>query len=214
MPGDWLGNPTWAPAERWTGGIVRASPSTLLVASGTEPAWSPLGDEIAYVGESNGAGVMRPTWRGDGFALAFWQDRDPNGPTPDIRGSKSSFARLGAYEGRAGLHLGVLWWCADPPDRHPRSPRAHPREGGHHMNGSASQLVAGRPVPGLLRARGHEARDRHGCHDAAAAEGGVLPARVAAMTLRAQDGGEKSRIAESSVTDWVGQTAVPPTPPP
>lgn len=129
VPGDWLGNPTWAPAAKdatrfriaysdinlgqvrivaftTTGGVVRASPSTLLIPGGSEPAWSPLGDEIAYVDEVDGvwgvwltdttgstrtllpqtvtpAGVMRPTWRSDGLALAFWQDRNPNGPTPE-----------------------------------------------------------------------------------------------------------------------------------
>lgn len=128
VPGDWIGNPTWAPAAAGatrfriaysditlgqvrlvsfttTGGVVRPGPSTLLVPGGAEPAWSPLGDEVAYVAEVNGmwgiwitdttggtrtlipqtaspVQVMRPTWRGDGLALAFWQDRDPNGPTP------------------------------------------------------------------------------------------------------------------------------------
>jgi Tol biopolymer transport system component len=128
VSGNWVGNPTWAPAApgatrfriaysnidlgevdlvdlTTSGGAVRAGTPRRLAAGG-EPAWSPQGDEIAYTASlpdgrigvftmdtlgGNQAvipqtvlpgGVMRPTWRADGLALAFWQDRDPNGPDP------------------------------------------------------------------------------------------------------------------------------------
>jgi hypothetical protein len=130
VPGNWVGNPTWAPAlpgaTRFriaysdidltevdvvdlttVGGVKAGTPRRL--ATGAEPAWSPLGDEIAYTADlpdgrraiftmdtlgGNQAPipqtalpgyVMRPTWRKDGLALAFWQDRDPNGPDSTVK---------------------------------------------------------------------------------------------------------------------------------
>jgi Tol biopolymer transport system component len=125
----WIGNPTWSPIfepghsyqlaysdldtdSLWVvdisvvAGIPKGSAPRLLTASGREPAWSPLGDEIAYLRAGPGGGVgiwitdpagtapapvyeppasegrtfMRPTWRADGLALAFWEDRSPTSP--------------------------------------------------------------------------------------------------------------------------------------
>ena len=128
--GAWLGNPTWSPivgtgpsyqfAYVNVGGddTVRAVDVTIvagvprggiprpLASPAAEPAWSPLGDEIAYVrtGAPGGIGIwvtnvagtihtavhqppasdsttfMRPAWRSDGLALAFWEDRNPASP--------------------------------------------------------------------------------------------------------------------------------------
>ena len=175
--GAWLGNPTWSPivgtgpsyqfAYVNVGGddTVRAVDVTIvagvprggiprpLASPAAEPAWSPLGDEIAYVrtGAPGGIGIwvtnvagtihtavhqppasdsttfMRPAWRSDGLALAFWEDRNPDSPenkkilvvtrasrtsswsTPTTRppGSESQrgeCARLGSHQERARLH--------------------------------------------------------------------------------------------------------------
>ena len=131
VPGGWVGNPTWAPYEpgatrfriaysdidlgevrvvavTTSGGVLRGGGSTLLVTGAAEPAWSPLGDEIAYtastdqgigvwITDTTGSvrtlipqtvlpgGVMRPAWKGDGLALAFWQDRDATSDRPDVK---------------------------------------------------------------------------------------------------------------------------------
>jgi dipeptidyl aminopeptidase/acylaminoacyl peptidase len=87
-------------------GVPKGSAPRVLTTGGREPTWSPLGDEIAYLrpGPDGGAGIwimdaagttrapvyeppasegrtfMRPTWSGDGLALAFWEDRSPTSP--------------------------------------------------------------------------------------------------------------------------------------
>jgi Tol biopolymer transport system component len=87
-------------------GVPRGSAPRVLTTGGREPSWSPLGDEIAYLrpGPEGGAGIwttdtagttrtrvyeppaeegrtfMRPAWRSDGLALAFWEDRSPSSP--------------------------------------------------------------------------------------------------------------------------------------
>jgi Tol biopolymer transport system component len=87
-------------------GVPKGSVPRVLTTNGREPTWSPLGDEIAYLrpgpGVGNGIWVMdragtthapvyeppagegrtfmRPTWSGDGLAIAFWEDRSPTSP--------------------------------------------------------------------------------------------------------------------------------------
>ncbi len=128
--GGWLGNPTWSPivgsgpsyqlacanvGEDDTvrvvdvtivAGVPRGGIPRPLASPAAEPAWSPLGDEVAYVrtGALGGIGIwvtnvagtvhtpvyqppasdsatfMRPAWRSDGLALAFWEDRNPASP--------------------------------------------------------------------------------------------------------------------------------------
>jgi hypothetical protein len=127
--GAWLGNPTWSPIVGpgpwyqlaysdvgrdtiWAvdvtivAGVPRGGAPRRLASAASEPAWSPLGDEIAYVhtGAPGGIGIwvtntagtvhtpvhqtpvsdsttfMRPAWRSDGLALAFWEDRNPASP--------------------------------------------------------------------------------------------------------------------------------------
>jgi Tol biopolymer transport system component len=127
--GAWLGNPTWSPIVGsspsyqfayvnvgqdtvWAvdvtivAGVPKGSIPRALATPAADPAWSPLGDEIAYVrtGAPGGIGIwvtnaagtvhtpvhqppasdsvtfMRPAWRSDGLALAFWEDRNPASP--------------------------------------------------------------------------------------------------------------------------------------